>query len=160
MAKTETVETGEVMEPGTDLVQINTPEEAIEAIRGNLVVKVEDPAVVANQIMERILESDSVDSILGSNIATHAQDVIGRGFTLTGVRYLKSRFDQGLPVFAVMDATFLDNGASAAVTCSARNVCAQAAALWKVGALPTDVVIRRAENPTGDGYFPLWLERA
>lgn len=146
--------------PSKDLTVIETPDEAIEAIRGNLVVSVEDPREVARRMMEAIFDTENPDDILGRAVAIHAQDIIGRPFTLTGVRYMKSRFDQGLPVFAVMDAQFLDDGSTGSVTCSARNVCAQAAALWKLDALPRDVRIVRAENPTADGYFPLWMEAA
>lgn len=143
-----------------ELTVIETPDEAIEAIKGNLTVKVEDPQEVAKRMMEAIFDAEDVDAILGRAIAIHAQDVIGRPFTLTGVRYMKSRFNEGLPVFAVMDAQFLDDGSSGSITCSARNVCAQAAALWKLEALPRDVKIMRTENPTADGYFPLFLEAA
>jgi hypothetical protein len=143
-----------------DLTVIENPDDAIEAIRGNLVVKVDDPAEVSRRMMEAIFDSEDVDSILGRSIAIHAQDIIGRPFTLTGIRYMKSRFDQGLPVFAVMDAEFLDDGSTGSITCSARNVCAQAAMLWKLEALPKAVKIMRTENPTADGYFPLFLEAA
>lgn len=144
----------------TDLTVIENPDDAIDAIRGNLVVKVEDPAEVSRRMMEAIFDAEDVDSILGRAIAIHAQDVIGRAFTLSGMRFMKSRFNEGLPVFAVMDAVFLDDGSTGSITCSARNVCAQAAMLWKMDALPRDVKIMRTENPTADGYFPLFLEAA
>lgn len=143
-----------------DLVAIETPTEAMEAMRGNIVVKIEDTEDVSRRIMESILESDSVDDILGQQIAIHAQDIVGRPFTLNGAKFLKSKFDKGLPVFAVMDCTFLDDGSSGAVTTSMRNVCAQIAALWNVGALPIDVKIYRSDEPTANGYYVYRLERA
>lgn len=147
-------------EPGTDLEVIETPVQAMEAMRGNLVVKVQDPAEVQRQMMERIFDSDDVDAILGPQIATHAQDVLGRPFTLRGVRFLKSKYDKGLPVFAVMDATFLDDGQEAAVTCSAFNVAAAAAKLWQIDALPIDVKIIQSDSETANGFRPLSLTRA
>lgn len=146
--------------PSKELVTIETPADAIEAIRGNLLIQIEDPETVSKRIMESILESESVDDILGSNIAIHAKDIVGRAFTLSGVKFLKSRFDQGLPVFGVMDATFLDNGAVGSITSSSRNICAQAAALWKLNALPCDVVIQQAETQSASGFYPMWLEKA
>lgn len=148
------------MAKGQELVLLDSPDDAIEAMRGNLVVQVQDPAELARQMMEAIFDAEDVDAILGRNVAIHAQDIVDRPFTLTAVRYMKSRFNEGLPVFAVMDATFLDDGSFGSVTTSARNACAQAAMLWKLDALPCDVAFRRAENPTADGYFPMWLERA
>lgn len=148
------------MAPSKELVTIETPNDAIEALRGNLTIRIEDPAEVQRQMMERILESDNVDDILGRNIAIHAQDVVDRGFTLTAVRYMKSKYKDGLPVFAVMDAAFLDDGSTGSITCSANNVATQAAMLWKLDALPCNVVIRRADEPTTNGYYPLWLEKA
>lgn len=143
-----------------ELTIVSTADEAINALRGRLVVKIEDPVEVQRQMMEAIFDADSADEILGTSQAVHGQDIVDRAFTLSGVRFLKSRFEQGLPVFAVMDATFLDDGSEAAVTSSAMRVAAVAAQLWKLDALPIDVVIRRSENQTANGYYVYWLEAA
>lgn len=148
------------VEPGVSLAVIETPEQAVEAIRGNIVPEIEDPELVAKQIMERILAADSPEAVLGGNQALHATDVLTRPFLLHGVRFLKSRFQEGPGVFAVLDAEFGDNGERASVTCSSRNVMAQAVQLWRLGALPRGVVIRQSDTPTASGYNVLWLESA
>jgi hypothetical protein len=145
---------------GNELEVIQSPDEAIEALRGKVTVKIEDPAEIQRQMMERILDSENVEDILGRNAATHAQDMLDRPLMLNSVRYLRSKFKDGLPVFAVMEVTDGETGQPHAVTCSAQNVMTQAAMLWKLDALPIGVVIRRAEEPTANGYYPLWLERA
>lgn len=146
--------------PSKELVKIETAEDAIEAIRGNLVVPVQDPEEVSRRIAEEILESDNVDDILGSRILVHAETIVNRPFTLKGVTYNRSKFDKGLTVYAVMEVTFLDNGKDASVSTSARNVCVQAAMLWKIDALPVDVKVVRPDEPTANGYYPMSLERA
>jgi len=143
-----------------ELEIIQTPDEAIDALRGKITVKIEDPAEIQRQMMERILESENVEDILGRNAATHAQDILDRPLILNEVRYMRSKFKDGLPVFAVLEVTDGETGENHAVTCSAQNVMTQAAMLWKLGALPIGIVIRRAEEPTANGYYPLWLERA
>lgn len=144
----------------TDLTVIENADDAIEALRGNLVVPIQDPAEVQREMMEAIFDTDDPDAILAGNAGTPGEQMVDIPFTLNGVRYLKSKFKDGLPVFAVMDGTSLADERSYAITSSAVRVCAQAAMLWKLDALPCDVVIRRATEPTANGYYPCWLEKA
>lgn len=142
----------------TDLVVIDTPEAAVAALRGEVLPEIEDPEIVARQITERILSADSAEEVLGGMQAIHAQDVLTRPFTLHGVRFLRSRFNDGAGVFAVLDAEFGDDGSRQSVTCSSKNVMAQAVQLWRLGALPRDVVLKQSDTPTANGYNVLWLE--
>jgi hypothetical protein len=153
MAKTEN-------EPTTALAVIETPEQAIAAIKGEAVPEIEDPEVVSRQIMERILDSSTPEEVLGGMQAVHAQDVLTRPFILHGVRVLRSRFTEGPGVFTVLDAEFGDDGSRAAITCSSRNVMAQAVQLWRLDALPRKVVIRQSDQPTASGFNVLWMEAA
>lgn len=146
--------------PTQDLAVIEDPEDMIAAMRGDLVPEIEDPEVIAAQIMERILTAETADEVLGGTTAVHAQDVLTRPFTLHGLRLMKSRFDAGLPVFAVLDAEFMDDGSREAVTCSARNVVAQAVQLYRLGGLPRVVKIVQSDTPTANGYNVLWMEAA
>lgn len=146
--------------PATQLAVIEDSDDMVAAIRGELVPEIEDPEMVALQIMDRILAFESPDEVLGATQAIHAQDALDRPFTLHGLRLLRSRFEGGAGVFAVLDAEFGDDGSREAVTCSGRNVLAQAVQLYRLGALPRDVKIVRAETQTANGYYPLWLESA
>ncbi len=147
-------------ETSAELVAIDDPEAMIAAVKGEALPEIEDPETVARQIVERILSSDTADDVLGGRVADSAQEVIDRPFVLRGVRLLRSRFDEGPGVFAVLDVTYLDDGEPGAVTCSSRNVMAQAVQLYRLDALPREVVIRKAEQPTAAGYYPLWLASA
>lgn len=146
--------------PSVALVAIEDPEEMVAALRGEVVPEIEDPEQVSLAIMERILAGESAEEVLGGQQAVHAQDVLDRPFMLHGLRLMRSRFEGGAGVFAVLDAEFGDDGSREAVTCSGRNVMAQAIQLYRLGALPRDVVIIRSETQTANGYYPLWLEAA
>ncbi len=126
----------------------------------NVAIAIQDPRQIQIDIIKRILSSPNANSVLGGQQAVSGRECLERPFQLRGVRWHRSRFDQGLPVFAVLDAAFLDNGETAAVTTSAGNVMAQAYALYKLGALPCDVKIVESDHDTAAGFKPQWLERA
>lgn len=142
------------------LVAIDDPEDMVAAIRGELVPEIEDPEQVALAIMERILAGETAEEVLGGLKAVHAEDVLSRPFTLHGLRLMRSRFETGPGVFAVLDCEFGDDGSREAVTCSGRSVLAQSVQLYRLGALPRSVKIVKAEQPTAAGFYPLWLESA
>lgn len=146
---------------GTDLVPISDAE-VEKALRGEQVaLAIEDPQKVSLSIIERILASESADQILAGQTAISGREVLDRPFVLHGVRWHKSRFDEGLPVFAVLDAEFMDDGSRSAVTTSAGNVMAQAYALVRLGdGLPATVKIVESEHDTANGYRPQWMVKA
>lgn len=144
----------------TDLVRIESADDMVAAIRGELVPEIEDPEQVALAIMERVLAMGSADAVLGGNQAIHAQDVLDRPFTLHGLHMMRSRFEGGAGVFVVLDAEFGDDGSHGAITCSGRTVMAQAVQLFRLDALPQTVKVVRAARETANGHFPLWLEAA
>src|SRR3990172_4513462 len=85
------------------------------ALRGQLEVTadlaIEDPQVVAIGIIERILASEDADAVFGGQQAVGGREVLDRPFTLYGARWHRSRFEEAtVPVFAVLDAHFLDTG--------------------------------------------------
>lgn len=138
-----------------------------KALRGELAaegvsIAIQDPRQVQIDIISRILESEDADAVFQGQTAISGRDVLGRAFTLKGVRWLKSKFDEGLPVFAVLDADMLDDGESLAITTSAGNVMAQAYVLAHKlpDGLPQNVKIVESEHDTAAGFRPQWLVRA
>lgn len=145
---------------GTELVVAQTADEAIEALRGNMVVQITDPIVVQREIISTILDADNADDILGQTTNTVGLSaMLDTPFELLSVRIMKSNLPDGLGVFAVLDAT-MDDGREAKVTTGAGNVMAQAVALWKNDLLPIRVRAVEAETPTASGYKPQRLEAA
>jgi hypothetical protein len=150
----------ETVTGGTDIVRISDAE-VERALRGeDVALTIEDPRETARAIIDRILAATNADEVLGGQRVYSGRDCIQRPFTLHGVRWHRSRFEGGLPVFAVLDVEFADDGERAAITTSAGNVMAQAYALQKLGALPCLVMITEAEHETAQGYRPQWLVRA
>lgn len=134
--------------PGDDL-------EAV--IRGDVAPRITDPEEAALAIVERILKAETVEDVLTMAGALGADDVLNRPFLLHGCKWIKSAYEQGAPVFAVIDATFEDTGERTVITCGGRNVLAQIVQLDKLEALPRKVKLVRTERPTSNGFYPLWL---
>lgn len=153
----------EAAQASTEIVAIDDTQ-VEQALRGEIQavsVAIEDPQAVTLSIIKRILDSEDADAVLGGRQAIGGRDVLGRPFTLNAVRFHKSKFDEGgIPVFCVLDATFLDDGETAAITTGAANVMAQAYQLHKLGALPADVKFEEAAQETAQGYRPQWLVKA
>ena len=149
-------------EQGTD-TQVLSDEQVEAALRGDLSeikVAIQDPREVQLDIIKRILESPDAEAVFQGQQARGGKEVLGRPFTLRGVRWLKSSFDEGLPVFAILDASFLDDGEQLAVTTGSTNIMAQAYQLHRLGALPCDVIIEEADRDTAAGFRPQWLVKA
>lgn len=148
--------------PGTDLAVLS--DDAVEsALTGGEVdlPAIEDPRAIQQQIIKRILESEDAETVLRGQTALGGREVLGRAFTLKAVRWHASSYaEEGLPVFAVLDVDFLDDGSSAAVTSGAANVMAQAFMLHKLGALPADVQLVESDRDTARGFKPQWLVAA
>lgn len=142
------------------LAVVDDADEMLSVLRGETLPEIEDPEKIAADIRERILGATNAEEILGGMRASGAKENIGRPFTLTGLKLMKSAHDKGLPVFAVLDATWLDNGEQEAVTCGASNVVTQAVQLFRIGALPLDVKFGEKPVASDAGRSVLFLEAA
>lgn len=119
-----------------------------------------NPDEVAMEIIRRILDSETVDDVLGGAGAIHARDFLSKPFALTGVKFNESSFDSAGPAFYAILEGADPNGEKVAITCGARNVIAQAWKLRDMGALPIQVVIVESPRETAAGFKPMWLEKA
>lgn len=119
-----------------------------------------DADEVTVAIIGRILQASTVDDVLGGQEATHARDMIGQPFTLTGVRFNRSDYDGAGPSFYALLSGADADGVPVTVTCGARNVLAQAWKLADMRALPVAVVLRESDRPTKAGYRVMWLDKA
>ena len=149
-------------ETGTDLVAMSD-EQVEAALRGEvgaeqLTVTLEDPQVIAQSIINRILESPDAESVLGGQKALGGREVLGRPLELRGVRWHKSSFDGQVPVFAVLDVVTMDDGEPLAITTGSLNVMAQAFKLHKLGALPQTIRFMEVEKETAAGFRPQYLD--
>ena len=157
-------ETKEAKAAGIDIVVLDSVQ-VEKALRGelgeNVELAIEDPQAVQISIIQRILDSPDADAVLQGQKPIGGRDCLERAFTLRGVRWHRSKYEEGgIPVFAVLDAAFLDDGETGAITTGAGSVMAQAYALEKLGALPCDVKIVESDSDTAAGFKPQWLVRA
>lgn len=123
----------------------------------------EAPADVASaeeatrDIVIRLLQAESDAELNAAMTAYGAQEILGIPHTVNDVRWLRSAFDEGNAVFAVMDATNEETGERYAVTCSSSNVLASLINLSKRARFPVSVTVQRSEKATANGFYPLRL---
>lgn len=151
----------EAAQASTDIVSIDDAQ-VEQALRGEIeavTVQIEDPQAISRSIIARILDSDSAEAVFGGQEAVGGKEILGRPFTIHDVRWHRSAYTEegGLPVFAVLDVTMLDDGERKAVTTGSANVMAQVFKLKQLGALPCDCKFEESAAPTSSGYRPQWL---
>lgn len=111
-------------------------------------------------IVARILSAVGADAVLDMGEPTKAEELEQVPLNVTGVRWMRSTFDEGPGVYAVVDATRTDNDEQVKVTCGGVNVMTQLLKLQTMGAFPQNVKIVKATRPTKSGYYPYWLQPA
>jgi hypothetical protein len=116
----------------------------------------DDPAAISAAIVANILQARTAEDVFGTNDVTPAEDVLGQRLTIRGVRWNRSRYDDGPTVYAMIDAVD-DDGEVLTISCSGRNVMAQLFRLNELGAFPAVCAIVQADRPTAAGYFVLNL---
>ncbi len=141
-------------------LELSRPSEIEQAlVEGIALPQTDDPAFVSRAIVERILATKDVAEVFASFETTAAQDVLGVGLEVRGIRWQRSSFNEGPPIYAVLDAIRLDTGETTMITCSGRSVMAALFQLARLGSLPIKLKIMQAPNPTADGFRPLRLAR-
>lgn len=106
------------------------------------------------QIIDGILNADSPEKAMASADIVHGEAMIGKVYTVHGVKWNRSKKGGGLPFYAVVEISTDDNPAHLLMTTSSLNVMA---AVWKFNAegwLPVEVRHDEAREPTPDGNKP------
>lgn len=147
----------------TDLVVLDD-DQVYEILTGGTVDLsglVSDPAVVQQEMVERILNAANANDVLTQNDVLSGNDVLGVALTINGVKWLKSSIDQKnntIPVYALINATRGDNGEVVNISCGAMQVMAQLLQFGRLGAFPVTAKFGTTDKPTASGYYPLFLE--
>lgn len=119
----------------------------------------ESPEAAARAIVEQILASPDVDSVFSTFAATPISDLLGIPLEVRGVKWNRSSFDNGAPVFAVVNAVRLDSGEAVTATCGGRSVMAAFYAFGRMNAYPVRLAVIESPNPTKEGYRPYRIVR-
>lgn len=141
----------------TDVAQI----EELEAIllgQKELPEVVDDPAEISREIMAQLLAAESDEELEAVGSATGWRELAGVPMELHGFRWRPSAFEEGAPIFFVVDATRLDTGQRVALTTGSGNILAQLTNMARRGTLTGSVrCLEVADTPTRQGFRPNWL---
>lgn len=129
---------------------------AIAKITGDLERRPED---VQNAIVGRILQTESLDDVFAESSTTSAEDIVGKPHLVKNVDFSKSRFENGAPAFAIVTADFSDG--EIIYTIGAVTALAQLIRLVDNGMPATfRLVLKQKEQPTTQGYYPMFYVKA
>lgn len=141
----------------TDLATMSDQIELAILGEGEGLPILEDPDQIAKDISARILSAESMDAVFQQGEVTHAKDLAGQPFFITGCRWQKSQYAEGGPqVYALMEIDYPDGESSALVTCGSRNVMAQLFWCWKRNEWPQHPMTIDLQK-TAQGFDTMWL---
>jgi len=111
-------------------------------------------------IVARILAAEDATGVLDMGEPIKAEEIEQVELTVYGVRWMRSTFEEGPNVYAVIDCSRGDTGEAVKVTCGSVNVMTQLLKLQTMQAFPQKVKIVKSVKPTSSGYYPYWLQPA
>lgn len=115
---------------------------------------VQDPEEVTRDIARRILESDSDEMPEAIGWATR----LNVPFEIHGFKWFVSSYNQGSPVFFVVDAVDMTDGSKVILTTGAHTPLCQLTNLALRNAFPAIRMLVESENETKSGYRPYSLK--
>ena len=119
---------------------------------------VDDPAEIQREIMAQLLAAESDEELEQVGNATGWRELAGVPMELHGFRFRPSTYEEGAPVFFVVDATRLDTGERVVLTTGSGNILAQLTNMARRGTLTGAVrMLEIADTPTKQGFRPNWL---
>lgn len=135
-------------------------QEILQAIVGGGEMPEQEAQEAQAGIVGRILGAADPEAVLDMGDPIKAAELEAVPLKVSGVRWMRSTFEEGPGVYAVIDAVRIDNDEALKVTCGGVNVMTQLLRLQTMGALPQIVKIVKATRPTKSGYYPYWLQPA
>jgi hypothetical protein len=123
---------------------------------------VEDPAEISREIMMQLLAAESDEELQNFGNAQGWRELEGTPILLKNFKWRPSSYDEGGPIYVVVQGTRLDTGEQVILTTGSGNVLAQLSNLARRGKLgEKDCVwkLERAAKETQRGYRPLHLEK-
>ena len=119
---------------------------------------VDDPAEIQREIMAQLLGAETDEELEQVGNATGWRELAGVPMELHGFRFRPSIYEEGAPVFFVVDATRLDTGERVVLTTGSGNILAQLTNMARRGTLTGAIrALEIADTPTKQGFRPNWL---
>ena len=122
--------------------------------------RIEDPAMIALQITQQILQAADVDAIFAVTDSTPMQELLGVGIEVDDVTFNASSFKDGPPVYALVHGKRLDDGSRITSSCGGRSIMAALFRMKQLGAFPQRIKVEQSKKANADGNHTLILKRA
>lgn len=146
-----------VVRKSTDVAQLDELERILLG-DAELPDVVDDPAEISREIMAQLLAAESDEELEAVGEAIGWRELPGVPMELHGFRWRPSSFEEGAPVFFVVNATRLDSGARVVLTTGSGNILAQLCNMARRGTLVGAIrALEIADTPTKQGFRPNWL---
>ncbi len=120
-----------------------------------------DPAEVSREIVAQLLAATSDEELELKGSTSWRDELMERPIEIRGFRWRKSDYAEGAPVYVLVQGVDLTTGEyHAAISCGSYNVLAQLSNLARRGQIPGAVwSLAKADKPTANGFYPLWLTK-
>jgi hypothetical protein len=141
----------------TDVAQLDELERILLG-ESELPEVVDDPAEISREIMAQLLAAESDEELEAVGSAVGWRELVGVPMELHGFRWRPSSFEEGAPVFFVVNANRLDTGERVVLTTGSGNILAQLCNMARRGTLVGAIrALEIADTPTKQGFRPNWL---
>lgn len=139
-----------------DLIKLDDVERAI--LHGEA-VDVADPGAVSDDIVARILASETLEDAFQDYTATPCSEIDGMLVTIHGVAWLRSSFDEGPKVYALVQVMPEGSGRMLTVSVGGRSVLAGILWAQRHEAMPFSGTFRRRQSKSDPSrsYWTLQL---
>lgn len=119
---------------------------------------VDDPAEIQREIIAQLLGAETDAELEQVGSATGWRELPGVPMQLHSFRWRPSTFEEGAPIFFVVDATRLDTAQRVVLTTGSANILAQLTNMARRGTLVGAIrSLEIADTPTKAGFRPNWL---
>lgn len=119
---------------------------------------VDDPQEISREIIAQLLAAETDEELEQVGAAIGWRELAGVPVQIENFRWRPSAYEEGAPVFFVVQATRLDTGERVVLTTGSGNVLAQLANMARRGTLAGAVrSVEIADKPTKSGFRPYWL---
>lgn len=157
MAKTEEI----AVRASTDLASLDEFDRILTGqAEAPPVEVIDDPAEISRQIIMQLLNAQSDEELQNFGGATGWRELEGVPIVLKGFRWRPSSFDEGGPLYVIVNGFNADTGEQVVLTTGSANVLAQLSNMARRGTLVDSVwKLAKAEKETSRGFRPLHLEQ-
>lgn len=112
----------------------------------------------AARLLEAILNVGNPDDLDAAWRTKDTERLAGEHLMIESAERSSSDFSDGLGVFLIVHAVKVDTGEEIVFTTGSISIVAQIARAYALDALPLSCMIKRAEQPSKNGYYPQHLE--